>query len=315
MACRWLLPILAGSLAFSSPLAAAEVAEPKPPGIIGSPSGTGPFPSVAESRADAPLHTFYYPEKMPSKALPLVLWGNGACRDNGLSASVFLREIASHGYFIVAAGRPRMERGIVPRRPPPTETTIPPRKTPDETEASQLIDAINWATRETTDSASNLHRHIDTKKIAVMGHSCGGLQAIAVSADPRISTSIIFNSGIYNRGFGRSGIQIGKDALAKLHAPVAYIDGGPDDIAHLNGADDVSRIDHVPVFFGSLPVGHSGTFWSDPNGGEYAQVAVRWLNWQLKSDAGDASTFVGKTCGLCSDDRWTVTRRNFPATY
>ncbi len=104
-----------------------------------------------------------------------------------------------------------------------------------------------------------------------MGHSCGGLQAIRVSADPRVSTSMIFNSGVLNGGpaSGRSGIQVTKDELSKLHAPVAYITGGPTDIAHPNAVDDVSRIDGPPLFFAYNGIGHGGTFRVAPNGGDY----------------------------------------------
>ena len=38
----------------------------------------------------------------------------------------------------------------------------------------------------------------------------------------------------------------------------------------------------------NLPVGHGGTY-SEPNGGAAAQVAVAWLNWQLRGDAKAAA--------------------------
>ena len=71
-----------------------------------------------------------------------------------------------------------------------------------------------------------------------------------------------------------------------------YLTGGPSDVAHPNASDDVARIDRVPVFFGSLPVGHGGTF-SAPNGGDRAQVSARWLDWQLKADADAGREFAG----------------------
>ena len=43
-----------------------------------------------------------------------------------------------------------------------------------------------------------------------MGHSCGGLQALAAGADPRVTTVVAFASGVYNRpGSGLSGVQVG----------------------------------------------------------------------------------------------------------
>src|SRR5690606_627762 len=102
---------------------------------------------------------------------------------------------------------------------------------------------------------------VDVTRIAAMGHSCGGLQALAAGADRRVTTVVAFASGVYNRpGSGLSGVQISKDDLAKLHTPVAYVIGGPEDIAYPNAADDFERIAHVPVMLANLPVGHGGTF-------------------------------------------------------
>lgn len=119
---------------------------------------------------------------------------------------------------------------------------------------------------------------------------------------------MIFASGVYNRPGGRSRIQVSKDELLNLHAPIAYFTGGPDDIAHANASDDVQRIAHVPVFFGWLPVGHGGTF-SQDNGGEWARGAVAWLDWQLRGQAAAAQAFQGEDCGLCRSEGWTIERQ------
>src|SRR5690606_30717523 len=135
----------------------------------------------------------------------------------------------------------------------------------DATEASQMLEAIDWAAREAAREGGDFHRRIDVSRIAVGGHSCGGLQALAISDDPRIDTTLVLNSGIYiTPGSGRSRVEVDKSQLPRLHAPVLYLTGGPSDIAHANAVDDVARIDHVPVFFGALPVGHGGTV-SQPN--------------------------------------------------
>src|SRR6478609_10497366 len=110
--------------------------------ILGEPSGTGALPAVAEGIADLPRHTVYRPLKMPKKALPLFVWGNGACRDNGLAYGAFLRQIASHGYFVISVGVPRAERPpepatpaapAAPASPAAPAAPAPVRNTPDET--------------------------------------------------------------------------------------------------------------------------------------------------------------------------------------
>ncbi|WP_206185935.1 hypothetical protein [Sphingosinicella sp. BN140058] len=315
----WVLGAAALALVSSAAVADDAAPPPLPPGIIGAAAGSGPYPAIAEVDPGLSNHTLYRPQRMPAKPLPVVLWGNGACRDNGLGYARFLRQIASHGYFVVAVGHARREE---PMRPRPAPTTVPapavgtpgapgPGRGADETQAAQLLEGLDWAVAENGRRGSPLRRKLDTGKVAVMGHSCGGLQAIAVAADPRIRTAMIWNSGVYNRGpaTGRSGIAITKEALRALHGPIAYVNGGPADIAYANALDDFEKIDHVPALFAWLPVGHGGTFFTDPDGGPYADVAIGWLDWQLKGSGKGRSMFTGPACGLCKDVAWTIRRK------
>lgn len=308
-------------LAVSAPAAgqADDRPAPLPAGMVGAPSGTGPWPAVAEVRADLMTHTIYRPAMLPGGRLPIVLWGNGACRDNGLGNARFLREVASHGYLVVAVGRARREE---PMRPEPAPTVVPvaptgspggagPARGADETLVSQMFDGLDWALRENRRRGSPFYRKLDSKAVAAMGHSCGGLQAISAATDPRVRTAMIWNSGVYNRGpdTGRSGIAVTKDALRSIRGPIAYVNGGPADIAFANALDDFERIGHVPALFAWLPVGHGGTFYTAPNGGLYGKVAVAWLDWQLKRDRSAGAMFLGPRCGLCTDSRWTIQRK------
>ncbi|WP_240624593.1 CocE/NonD family hydrolase [Aurantiacibacter odishensis] len=287
-------------------------------GQIGDAGGSGPHPAIAQAREDAPGYTIYRPATLPDEPMPVVLWGNGGCRDNGLSASHALRDFASHGFLVIANGTPRRELDIlseVPVMPAAAggPRTLPPpsQRQPDETSTAQMLAALDWAARANADPADPLYGRIDTGRVAATGHSCGGLQALLAGTDPRIDTVIAFGSGVYNRGGpGLSGVQIDKDALRNLHTPVAYILGGPTDIAFPNGSDDFARIDHVPVMFANLPVGHGGTLMLE-DGGEWARAGSAWLKWQLRGDQEAAEFFIGEGCVLCSAKDWTVERKQF----
>ncbi|HEY0962458.1 MAG TPA: hypothetical protein VGE69_08880 [Pseudomonadales bacterium] len=306
---------------------ALEAAEQgmQPVGIVGTPAGTGQWPAVAESREDLRSHTIYRPQQMPDSPLPVLVWGNGGCSDNGLSHSAFLREVASHGYYVIALGYARNEpvpRGPNAQPPAPPAGAAPGAGQrrgqiggggdlpldPDETDATvvaQMDMALAWAYAMNELSSSELQGHLDMTRIAVAGHSCGGLQSIKFAADPRISTAMIFDSGVYNVPGGMSRVKVNKFDLHAIHGPIAYVTGGPTDQAHPNALDDASRIKHVPVFLGWLPVGHGGTF-SQANGGDWAKIAVNWLDWQLKGDASAGEWFKGGDCGYCEDANWKV---------
>ena len=144
-----------------------------------------------------------------------------------------------------------------------------------------------------------------------MGMSCGGLQAIAISADPRIDTTVVCNSGILPTPLPMAAMPaLKKEDLQKYHGPVIYIMGGPTDIAYKNAMDDYSRVNHVPIVMANHDVGHGGTY-RQPHGGQFTRVALAWLNWQLKNEANAGHQFLDANSDLRQDTKWTIEAKNF----
>jgi hypothetical protein len=274
--------------------------------------GTGAFPAMKGEIASLPRHVVYRPRDLGalgSTKLGVVAWGNGGCSDDAASSRFHLLEIASHGSLVLASGRILSGPGAPPReaRPATPQGQLPPPRT----QVSDLTDAVDWALAENQRAGSPYFGRIDPAQIAYSGWSCGGVQALQVAKDPRVTTLVIHNSSVPNSGpTTMTGTSVGKEVLQTLHTPVIYIEGGPTDIAYANGMDDFNRIAHVPVAMANLPVGHGGTF-NEPNGGAAASVAVSWLNWQLRGDARSARQFVGEDCGLCTDTPWSLQRKQF----
>ena len=291
-------------------------------------TGSGPYKAVMEMDAGLPDHTVYRPENLSElngATLPLVIWGNGGCANAGNAFSNFLTDISSYGFVAIAlgpvvernAGAPAQRAAAPAARPQPpvqqsADTTQLPRNLPPAaTHPSQMIDAIKWATAENERPASKYYKHLNTGKIAVMGQSCGGVQAIEVAADPRVTTAMVWNSGLFaqpsDMGGGKT---LSRKDLESIHVPMAYISGDPTDIAHNNANADFEYIESIPVFRAwERGVGHGGTY-NQPNGGEFAGIGVAWLNWQLKGDRRAALMFRGPDCGLCVNPKWVVRTKN-----
>jgi hypothetical protein len=277
--------------------------------------GTGPYKAVMEADPTLATHTLYHPQNMAvvKGKLPIVAWAEGGCANEGNRFRWFLSEIASHGYFVLAIGpiaKPEMEIWK-PEAPQPAVGGPPPQLPPPRTHSSQLTDAINWAIKENGRAGSRFQGKLDPSKIAVMGMSCGGAQTIEASVDPRVTTSVMWNSGLFPEPTTMGGGKpLSKDDLKKLHAPIAYISGDASDVAFVNANDDFERINHIPVFRAYRhKTGHGGTY-GEPNGGAFGPVGVAWLDWRLKGDANAGKMFLGPKCGLCTNAEWVVKQKN-----
>ena len=260
--------------------------------------GTGPYKAVMKEEASLAAHTVFVPQDLSKfgkdKQLPVLVWGNGACTNSPWEHYKFLNEIASYGYIVLSTGYIPMDEQ--PYRGPMSTT-------------EQQIESIDWAFAQNADKNSPYYQKIDTKNIAVAGMSCGGLQTLYNCADPRITTLMVCNSGLFNQQ--NSGQAVGgmpmppKEKLKEIHTSIIYILGGETDIAYGNGMDDFHRIEHVPACATNFPVGHGGTY-RQPHGGEFSVVALAWLNWQLKGDQQAAKMFKGADCELSKRDKWTI---------
>lgn len=258
--------------------------------------GTGPFPAIREVARNLPGNTVYRPANLAVIApgsLGVVAWGNGGCSPDGASARNHLGELASHGFVVVAAGTILSGPGV--------GATV---QGGERSTADDVLAGLDWALAENTREGSPLFGLIDPAQVAVSGFSCGGVQALYLARDPRVTAVVVHNTGLFPAGAQMMpGMASDKSWLDQLHTPVLYIEGGPSDIAYANGVDDYARINHVPVAMLNQDTGHGGNF-MDENGGAAAQAAAAWLNWQLRGDAEAGALFSGADCGMCTSDHW-----------
>jgi hypothetical protein len=206
----------------------------------------------------------------------------------------FLNEIASHGFIVLATGEIPMTdewyKGPMSR-------------------ADQQIESLNWIMEQNDNPQSPYYQKIDTHHVCMAGMSCGGLQTLSNCADPRITSIMICNSGLFKQSNANQAVggmpMPPKEKLKELHTPILYMLGGPTDIAYENGMDDFHLIQHVPACAINFPVGHGGTY-RQPHGGEFSIPAIAWLQWQLKGDKQAGKMFIGKKPQLLQRKDWTI---------
>ena len=262
--------------------------------------GTGPYKVLMLEDPSLEAHTIFAPQDLSpfgkKNLLPVLVWGNGACTNSPWEHYKFLNEIASHGFLVIATGYIPMEEK--------------PYRGPMSTSAQQ-IESIDWAIAQNADKNSPYYGRIDVEHIAAAGMSCGGLQTLDNATDPRLTTIMICNSGLFiNPGTAVPNMPMpAKERLQEITVPVIYILGGPEDIAYENGMDDFHRLVKVPAFAANYPVGHGGTYRQD-HGGEFTVPALAWLQWQLKGDKEAAKLFQGADCGLANREGWTVEKNS-----
>ncbi len=313
------------------PAGATARIQPVTANLRGAPP-SGPHAVVIEHDQALATHTIYRPATLGASTHPVLVWGEGGCAKDGLQFPEYLSEIASLGDVVIADGPPVARTapggGAAPgaragNAAPPAGGAPGPRVggapaagpragggggagRGNMLDGSALIQALDWIAREGSNPASRFYQKVETNRVAAMGMSCGGLMSYGASADPRIATVGIWNSGL---------IQPDEKIFAGLHSSVIIITGGESDIAYVNGKRDFETMpSKIPVFYGVYPsVGHGGTY-NEDNGGPFGVAAVAWLKWQLMNDTSAAGKgyFVGPNCGICGDSRWQVASRSLP---
>ncbi|MBO4271968.1 alpha/beta hydrolase family protein [Microbispora triticiradicis] len=293
MTARTLLAATAGAvlLAGSGAAAATSVQNPPPP----KPPAGAPVPTILSTVREAadglPGHTVYRPADLKALrkgSLPVIVYGNGACATSNLEGITFLTGLASQGYIVVANGG--LDEFPVPGTP---ETTI--------AHPEALLAAARWAT-ESKQARKQFDGRVDTTRVGVLGHSCGGVEALAAGTDPIVDAVAGFDTGyLAEPAFGG----YGRDRLAGLHTPTLLVNGGPDDVAYQNSIENYALLDVPAVLAGNATAGHVGLV-AGLQATEGWQVAADWFDYVLRGDRAAGARFVGPDCGLCGEDGWTI---------
>lgn len=261
--------------------------------------GSGPYMAVAVSQKSMPGFTIYQPGDMKKaakkeKKLPVIVFGNGACANSSLEHEHYLNELASHGYVVIGIGP--FDKGSYQHEQADHSGS---------TSAEQLIEAMDWICAQAADKKSDYYKIVDVQRIAAMGMSCGGAQCIFASADPRVKTTVIMNSGMGTMSMAGAS----PESVLKIDHPTLYVLGGPTDIAYNNANVDYEKYT-TPVAQVNFPVGHGGTYLK-PNGGEFSPMALAWLDYQFKGDTKNGEKIFKNHDLSDFPEGWSIKSKNF----
>jgi predicted alpha/beta-hydrolase family hydrolase len=256
------------------------------------------YDTVRESADGLRDHTVYRPRHLGQfkrGTLPVMVWGNGACRTSNWGFITALTIVASHGFVVIAVGDPGMP-------------AVPESNTPHP---EKLVAAIDWAIAK---NRGQFDGRLDTTKIATGGQSCGGLESLVAGQDPRVKSVISYNSGFFANG----ALGYTRDELKKLHSPVLFTNGGPTDVAYQNSIDNYNLVTVPAVLAEFTQAGHSGLLYGIRNGNGDTTVITagtdlmtNWLDYTLNGKAKAGQQFLGPDCVLCSSPDWKVQSKGF----
>lgn len=289
-------------VSFSVSLFISGIVVAQPPGITmdmintvlpeeGAPlAEAGKYAVTSEAAFNSPRHTVHRPSDLgafPAQdKLSVMVWGNGGCALENARMEGFLSTIASHGFLVLSTAAIEGEE----RR---------------QANADDLRAALDWAEAENGRAGSPLQGKIDTGQMAVMGQSCGGFLSVALGADPRVDTIGVFNSGVQPANpAAPTPAAATTDTLAQVHGPILFINGHEVDFMMATSRANFDLVSHVPTFYGARHnAGHTATMYHK-GGGEFANVASRWLKYHFKGDQVAGRMFVGADCELCTNPNW-----------
>lgn len=291
---------------------------------------SGEFPAVVVNDASLPGFTIYRPEDLQAAVkklgpLPVVVFANGGCSVNPRDDENFNTEIASHGYILIgigdynpisletyhelvyALGQEVAKAGNDSSKVKSIRGLIESLQPGGKSKPEQLTQGINWAQAQAVQQGGEYYKMIDTDKIAVMGSSCGGVQALSISYDTRIKTLILKNSGNFSMR-GRS--EASGNILDEIKVPMLYMLGNETDVAYRSASNDFEAIKNIPVAFCSgSTFGHMGTV-HEPYGGEMSRIVIAWLQYRFRDMKNYKEVFTNQNVQKKDYSIWTIKTKN-----
>jgi hypothetical protein len=145
---------------------------------------------------------------------------------------------------------------------------------------------------------------VDITHVGASGHSQGGGGTVMTGRDPRVTVTAPLQP-YTTAGFGG----FSSASIGQQKGPMFLMSGSSDTIASPTpNQKTVYDGINVPVFWGTLQgADHIGSATGNISG--YRGPATAWFRLHLMGDESARSLFYGMSCGLCTNNMWTVQRK------
>lgn len=247
------------------------------------PSKAGPFTVVVENNVGPaagivengtqPHFTVIRPTDLAQggRCHPVITWGNGH-GDNPPTYMVLLKQLASHGFVVVAS----LTRNASQGDPPPMKV------------------GIDWVLQQNEDPTSAMYHHIDTTHVGATGHSEGGAATSKLGSDPRITAIATI---------------CGAAANSNMHGPALLLCGGQDTVATCDrmktAFDGISQ----PVMLANQLTATHGS-WIGSIKDPFMIAVTGWMRLHLMGDSSLRKMFYGASCDLCTNTKvWKIQQK------
>ncbi len=250
-----------------------------------------------ESPADLPGYHVFRPTDLDATGapLPVVVWANGGCvRFDGVWQPL-LRSWAAAGYFVVSIAAP------------PDGPTNPA----DVTSAADQALAIDWAEKQNSLPGGPFTNRLDLDRVVAAGNSCGGITTIALTAsDSRVTAAFVLSG---SGAFPGTPIEQVKALISKISVPVAYVVGGPQDIARNFARQEYEVFPaRVPAYIASRAEGDHVTVSTNASilTDEVAGIGINWFDLTLYGSRFARHVLLHDPCRDCDPQMWSVDAKN-----
>jgi hypothetical protein len=222
-----------------------------------------------------------YEAPLCPQAFPLVTWGNGTYVVPEYYDEL-IEHIVSHGFVVVGANDAMVGSGV------------------------PMLEAVEWATRQSDDTSSPLHGKIDARRVGATGQSQAGSGTCAAGLDAKIS-AIAPLSGVPLDG--------GDAFTSGLTIPVFFVNSATEDASSAMVKGMYDRV-KSPAIYGVTAHGDHNSYGDivdDPMAGiggaaddarESRGAITAWFDWQLKQKTEVEALLLGPDCGFCRGGNW-----------